>query len=347
MPGRFTCTLIVLAWLGAVGLLVQRDLLPRWRAGDPPRVVVARAITDLDGPLDQIEPPRSESSRWSLLVGTDLQPIGELTTESEPRDIGGSRLSSRLELDSAALLAKTPFGGRLPLFGGTAGFESPAPSTVAVADPETPPPPTRLVVRTQMILDREGSMVRFETRVGDLQGNNLLTMKGLRQGLSLEVQAETSNGVVLFREKVPYAQGAGVQNGLGPYLAYRDLKVGQSWRGPVVNPLTSSVQTAQVEVKEIAPLVWNGRPHLCHVIVSTLGPIVARTWVRVEDGVVLRQDVPVPFIKLTLERIDDPAQTETQAPETGSPATTNGSSDPAHPASSNDSLPTKSSETLR
>ena len=39
-------------------------------------------------------------------------------------------------------------------------------------------------------------------------------------------------------------------------------------------------------------------------IVTQLTPVSARTWVR-RDGLVLRQEIPFPFVKLILERLPD------------------------------------------
>ena len=45
------------------------------------------------------------------------------------------------------------------------------------------------------------------------------------------------------------------------------------------------------------------------------GPITAKTWVR-PDGVVLRQEVPFPFVRLVLERhARAPARAPSQAEE--------------------------------
>ena len=49
---------------------------------------------------------------------------------------------------------------------------------------------------------------------------------------------------------------------------------------------------------------------------STSTPLSARTWVR-PDGLVLRQEVPFPFVKLVLERQPDRPDRPAEAEVTG------------------------------
>ena len=49
---------------------------------------------------------------------------------------------------------------------------------------------------------------------------------------------------------------------------------------------------------------WDKNQETVLEVVQHMTPLLARTWVR-PDGVVLRQEVPFPFVKLVLERLPD------------------------------------------
>ena len=50
---------------------------------------------------------------------------------------------------------------------------------------------------------------------------------------------------------------------------------------------------------------WNGNPESTYEVVQHMAPLAMRTWVRL-DGVILRQEVPFPFVRLVLERRPEP-----------------------------------------
>jgi len=84
----------------------------------------------------------------------------------------------------------------------------------------------------------------------------------------------------------------------------------------VVNPFTGQVEVVRVEVQRRDLIHWNGEPVSAFEVVHHSGPITAKTWVR-SDGVILRQEVPIPFVRLVLERLPDAAlspSTEGAAP---------------------------------
>jgi hypothetical protein len=47
-----------------------------------------------------------------------------------------------------------------------------------------------------------------------------------------------------------------------------------------------------------------------------MAPLSMRTWVRYDDGVILRQEVPFPFVRLVLERRPEPDEVLSSTPTT-------------------------------
>jgi hypothetical protein len=80
--------------------------------------------------------------------------------------------------------------------------------------------------------------------------------------------------------------------------------VGQRWVSQVFSPLTGRVENIKVEVAGKHVMQWDGTVVTTLEVIHHTAPIATRTWVR-KDGLVLRQEVPFPFVKLVLERIPD------------------------------------------
>ena len=70
--------------------------------------------------------------------------------------------------------------------------------------------------------------------------------------------------------------------------------------------------SVRVEVQRRTLIHWNGEPVSAFEVVQHARSITARTWVR-SDGVILRQEVPFPIVRLVLDRRpEQPARTETK-----------------------------------
>jgi hypothetical protein len=79
------------------------------------------------------------------------------------------------------------------------------------------------------------------------------------------------------------------------------------WESQVVSPLTGNVESVRVEVARRNVMVhWDGSPVPTLEVVTRFKTMKARTWVR-EDGLVLRQEVPLVFVTLVLERLPEGA----------------------------------------
>jgi hypothetical protein len=95
-----------------------------------------------------------------------------------------------------------------------------------------------------------------------------------------------------------------IQSGLGPVDRLPGLQVGQRWDVRVISPFTGRADLVRVEVTRRTMIHWDQNPVSTLEVVQHLTPLSARTWVR-PDGLVLRQEIPFPFVKLVLERLPD------------------------------------------
>ena len=92
-----------------------------------------------------------------------------------------------------------------------------------------------------------------------------------------------------------------VHDVLGPLDKLPGLHVGQRWESRMVNPFSGQVEAVRVEVARRGLIHWEGNPVTCFEVVHRTSPFSMKTWVRT-DGVILRQEIPFPFVRLVLER---------------------------------------------
>ncbi|MBX6313157.1 MAG: hypothetical protein IRY99_09625 [Isosphaeraceae bacterium] len=275
MPHRLLCVAILVFWSLAAGALFTRDLLPTLMVGDPPDL---RAITQADD--------RPTETHWGIMVLSDgkdessLRSVGRATTRSERKRDGWYSLSSEAQIDAGELLKGTPFqwvqAERIEV-GGTYNID----------------PSGNLDYFRAWVRPDDGSRLDLLTITGQLEGGELVvTMQGPVAALNTE-------------RRFPYQPRGLVHNALGPLDRMPGLQVSQRWESRVVSPLTGRVETGTVEVVRRSSIIWDSNPVAALEVVTKVGPLSARTWVRPADGLVLRQEVPFPFVKMRLDRIPD------------------------------------------
>jgi hypothetical protein len=114
-----------------------------------------------------------------------------------------------------------------------------------------------------------------------------------------------------------------VLNPMHPVPRISGIRFGQTWRQPLTDPRADIVRAALAEwlpghppmlpeppaaldarvLPDARPLEWNNEAHPCYVIEYTGSEdYVARTWVRISDGVVLRQVAGVHGEQVVLQR---------------------------------------------
>ncbi len=274
MPPRFVSILILIGWALSFSALLIRDVVPQWVTIDPPD------MTDIGSDLQ--EGPRLGA--WMILKPDpdgDLRSIGTAQTRSERLENGSYLMESRVEFDSALLLQGTPLAIGQDL---------------------------QIRVDSRFEINDQGNLDQFtaDVQAGEIE-QDLLQLKGRVDGKELLIK---TNGLVESLRRTfrfPYQSRGIVQNSLGPIDVMPSLQVGQRWATQVVNPLTGSAQEAQVEVVDQSLISWGESQVMAYRVVSRMQPFSMTVWVRVRDGLVLRQEIPTPLVKLTLERLaDDP-----------------------------------------
>jgi hypothetical protein len=288
MPPRLVCVAILLYWVVAAFNLIRYDLLPELRFGRPPDLLAIARAQRGNGP-----------SRWGVQVIDDpahpeiCRTVGQALTESVHKSDGAVVLSSQVRFDSGSLLRGTAFASRTQV---------------------------ELEIASNGLIDPAGNLQRFSASVrseGDPQ--EVLRVEGRlnAQGNALEIVVRGPLPIMNQTRTIPYQQRSLVQNALEPFDYLPGLQVGQRWESRVVNPLTGRIEPVRVEVARRTVIHWDNHPVSTLEVVQHLGLLVARTWVRT-DGLVLRQEVPFPLVKLVLER--QPDQTHPPPGELGGPS---------------------------
>ena len=280
MPSRPACVAILLFWVYAAGGLLRRDVLPDFWTTPPPDLRTIAAAEEDTRPTE-----------WDLSVAEDsayrsLRSVGRAMTESKRTADGGTELISRVSFDSGGLLKGTQFAQRADAIGQDGHLE----------------------VDTTCEIDPSGNLRRFRAKIrmtGDPDA--LMALDGRVQGKSLEVVARGPIALLNWTKSFPYEPRGMIQNAMGPIDRLPGLQVGQRWETRVVSPLTGRVERVNVEVTGKRAIQWDNNVVTTLEVVTHFTPISARTWVR-PDGLVLRQEIPFPFVKLILERLPDRAE---------------------------------------
>jgi hypothetical protein len=273
MPPRLLSVGILIYWSAATWLLISRDLLPEFTLAQPPDL---RTITRAEA--------GSVPARWEVQVIDDpsspetRRKVGEAITGAVRRGDGKIMMTNRAWFDSHGLLKGTAFADKTNI---------------------------RLVVDSTYMVDASGNLQSLQINVTTpSEPTPLFKVDGVVRNRALEITMFGLLPMLNVTRSIPYEPRGVIQNTLGPLDRPPGLQVGMRWDVRVVNPLTSKADTVRVEVTRKRVIQWNRNPVTTLEVVQHLSPLTARTWVR-PDGVVLRQEVPLPFVKLVLDRIPD------------------------------------------
>jgi hypothetical protein len=277
MPRRLVCMAILLYWVVAASGLIRRDLLPELRFARPPDLLAIARTVHNNGP-----------SRWGVQVIDDpahpgvRRSVGQAVTESIHRRDGSVLLSSQVRFDSGGLLRGTAFASRTHV---------------------------ELEIASSCSIDPTGNLQSFRASVrSEADPQEVLRVEGKLnpRGDVLEVIARGPLPIMNQSRTIPYPPRSLLQNAMGPFDYLPGLQVGQRWESRIVNPLNGRIEPVRVEVVRKAVIHWNNHPVNTLEVVQHMTPFAARTWVRT-DGLVLRQEVPFPLVKLILERLPEQA----------------------------------------
>jgi hypothetical protein len=283
VPPRFLSLAIIAFWLATTGWLFQRDLWPQLRPGEPPPYAIDLAF-EVQDPM----PIRWGVFRGSEMVGRARSFVhyraaddtfelhGDLAQADKNRPFELISKPASVRLEKAMLMYRVTRAGVLR--------EILTDATLGVAMPGGLP------------LDRITAHFQGEVRDGRFQPRGHVTCLGVRKELQGESIEVSSGGMVL--------------NSLHPVNRIHGLRPGQSWRVSEVDPLADALAAALAAklpfglpgltgprildakvLSELQDLEWDRAEVPCLVIeYRNDGKLVASTWVRQSDGLVLRQE---------------------------------------------------------
>ncbi len=171
----------------------------------------------------------------------------------------------------------------------------------------------KLKVFSRYEIDPSGNLESFRMDVSSMPDPKAKSMGdtealgslfGRVKNHAIEVTARGPLPMMNWTRPFPYQPRSLMQSALGPLDRLPGLQVGQRWETRLVSPLTGRIETVRAEVTRHRMIQWgkDKNPVKTLEIVHQMTPLSARTWVR-PDGLVLRQEVPFPFVKLVLERL--------------------------------------------
>jgi hypothetical protein len=268
MPSRLVSLAILIYWCVAAFFLLTWEVLPELSLGYPPDL---RAIASAgDGPvtwtIQVVDDPKAAEARRT---------VGEAVTSSKRMQDGWFELTSKVRFDAGGLMKESPLGAKTSV---------------------------RLEIGSVYRVDPSGNLRSFDLKVTPRDSNeSLFLVRGRLNGGVMEVVSK--GPLPLLNQKIgfPYEPRSVVHDALGPLDRLPGLHLGQRWDTRVLSPFTGQVEQVRVEVLRLTLIHWNGEPVSAYEVVQHSGPFTATTWVR-PDGVIIRQEVPFPFIRLVLER---------------------------------------------
>lgn len=273
MPPRLVSVAILIYWSIAAFWLLTWEVLPELSLGYPPDMRSITAAGDDSKPvkwtIDVIDDPKHPDVRRS---------VGQAVTSSTRTPDRGVDLASHVVFDAGELLKRMPF---------------------------TDNPDVRLTIASHYQVDPKGSLQGFDMRISTADASDgLFTVKGVLKGSMMEV---TATGVASFLNRklsFPYKPRGVVYDALRPFDRLPGLYVGQRWDTRMINPFSGAVDVVRVEVKRRAFIDWNGEAVSAFEVDQHAATVTAKAWVRL-DGLILRQEVPLPFFNMVLERLPD------------------------------------------
>ncbi len=287
MPSRFVSLIILIYWSIAAFCLLTWDVLPEMTSGYPPDL---RSITLAGDSARRI--------RWRIQVIDDprspdvYRTVGEAVTGCARRANGWFELTSRVDLDAAGLLKGTAFFSQSSI---------------------------RMGVESLYLVTPSGNLHSLLLEVKSREpSETLVEVKGEIKGKTIEIVSRGPVEILNKKMVIGYAPRSVIQDLLGPLDRLPGLHVGQRWESQVINPFTGQVTPVKVEVKRRGLIHWNGKSVPTFEVEQRTGPLSMRTWVDL-DGVILRQEVPLPYVRVVLERRPD-ADLVPTLPQPGVPA---------------------------
>jgi hypothetical protein len=293
MPPKLVSVAILIYWSIAAFWLLTWEVLPELSLGYPPDMRSITAAGEHSRPvrwtIDVVDDPRRPEVRRS---------VGQAVTASILSSDQSVELSSQVVFDAGELLKRMPL----------------------VSDPDV-----ELRIASTYHIDPRGDLTWFDMKVTTPELSAVGSEKGLftvRGEVNKHKMMEvTAKGMVAFLDRkmsFPYESRGVVYDALRPFDRLPGLHVGQHWDTRMVNPFSGAVEVVRVEVLRRAIIDWNGEAVSAFEVSQHSGTVTAKTWVRL-DGLILRQEVPLPFFNMVLERLPDSEGGEPAGDAKGTP----------------------------
>jgi hypothetical protein len=277
MPPRIVVAAIIAFWLAMTGLLIHREVVPMMIADVSPSFT-----PDL---TDEIGSPLVG---WTVKRGDDR--IGSGTSRVIANDDGKYEFRSTFHFDDLAV----------------------------------GPAHIRLMENMYRVTE-DGKLVAVATKVSlNLSKNrNILAQPDLSFGIQGDVVDSIFSPVVTIEgkefelDKVNMPQEGSIINPMHLVNRLRGLRAGQTWKINMIDPFrglrdkfmgdlaTGKRIPALIAEVKAESLTWNKKEVAC-LVIEYREPgkeVIAKTWVRKSDGLVLRQDADHLGFKMILERV--------------------------------------------
>jgi hypothetical protein len=270
MPSRFMSLAILIYWSIAAFCLLTWDVIPELASGFPPDLRAVAAAGEAGKPI-----------RWSIQVVDDpklpevRRTVGEAVTRTVREPDGWFELRSDVEFDAGGLLKGTAFATRASM---------------------------HLRIESRYRVDPAGNLRSLKLRVRPRESaEDVINVEGAVRKSTLEIESSGPLPLLNRKWRIPYEPRGMVLDALSPLDRLPGLHVGQRWETQIISPLSGQIDRVKVNVARRSMIHWDGNPVTTLEVVQHLTPLAMRTWVRT-DGVILRQEVPLPFVRVVLER---------------------------------------------
>jgi len=282
---------VVALWLLAMGWLFATKILPALTQGTPPDIR-EEFVREKEAP----PPPVA----WDLFWNDE--PLGTTISqaytdrEGEPAEFRSLVQIRQLEVQE---FLNELLGGLSIITTGIFGSEH------QVVDG---------TIATRVRLDWEGELQGFDTAVSIADSFDF-TLRGQRtEEDKLHLTLMTNDAKLDVPRDLNLPEKSRYYEAFSPRTRMQGLSVGQKWTTPVVDPLSTSNAVKLVEslVEKRETITWQDESVETFVVSyrydsgsgsASRGP-VGRAWVR-EDGLVIRQQLPIGSANVRFERMDD------------------------------------------
>lgn len=272
MPPKLVSLAILVYWSIAAFLLLTWEVLPELTLGYPPDLRAIATAGEDQAPayweMYVVDDPRRPETRRS---------VGLAVTATRRQPDNWVEMTSDVDFDAGGLLKTMPFAG----------------DRASV----------RVSLKSVYKVDPSGSLRSFDMKISAPDsGEDLVKVEGRLHGGMMKVTATGITSLLNQKYEFPYEPRGVVHDALRPLDRLPGLHVGQRWDMRIVNPLSGAAETARVEVKRRVLIDWNGEAVSAFEVEQRSKAVTAKTWVRL-DGLIVRQEVPLPLVHMILERL--------------------------------------------